>query len=78
MRVNAKIQVSDLFFTIGETASGFFGGTITIGEFGNHNYGSSGYYLIIIEKRILRKLIMLALLWNYIFLDLIKKILPCL
>ncbi|EGK8026265.1 hypothetical protein IO389_001519 [Campylobacter lari] len=34
-----------MFFTIGETASGFFGGTITIGEFGNHNYGSSGYYL---------------------------------
>ncbi|MCV3454702.1 hypothetical protein L8W55_07890, partial [Campylobacter sp. FU_520] len=44
LRVNAKIQVSDLFFTIGETGSYGSNYSINIGEFGNNGYGGQGYY----------------------------------
>ncbi|MCV3498493.1 inverse autotransporter beta domain-containing protein [Campylobacter lari] len=47
LNLGTKIQVSDLFFTIGETGSYNYNGNYTIlniGEFGNNGYGGQGYY----------------------------------
>lgn len=39
LSLKTKIQVSDLFFTIGESNYNY-----TVGEFGNNGYGGEGYY----------------------------------
>ncbi|MCV3355818.1 hypothetical protein L8U98_08165, partial [Campylobacter sp. RKI_CA19_01128] len=40
LNLGTKIQVSDLFFTIGESSTNFQ----NVGEFGNNGYGGEGYY----------------------------------
>ncbi|MCV3407066.1 hypothetical protein L8T94_08025, partial [Campylobacter lari] len=42
LNLGTKIQVSDLFFTIGETSPK--NGILFVGEFGNNGYGGQGYY----------------------------------
>ncbi|MCV3422450.1 hypothetical protein L8V95_08490, partial [Campylobacter lari] len=42
LNLGTKIQVSDLYFTIGKT--GEYGEPWIIGEFGNNGYGGEGYY----------------------------------